>query len=406
LIPAPPDWSRELLTVGITGTNGKTSTTRWTAACLARVARPVAQTTTLGSYLDDEPFVTSRDLQGFVSTMRAALDRGGRFAAIELTSEALARGFARAWPCRVGVFTNLTHDHLDAHGSPEHYLASKAQLFVSLPPGGTAVLNAADESSELLADVVPEGVRIVRYAVPSRGEATGPVDLRAISVEPTWDGTSIALEAGGDLAGVPERIRVRAIGDIYAENALAALAAAIVSGVPAEAAARALAEAPVPRGRFEVVPHEGGPRVVVDYAHTPDALGRTLSVARRLCEGSLVVVFGAGGNRDRDKRGPMGAAASAADRIVLTSDNPRNEDPGAIADAIRAGIAGSVPVTVELDRRAAIRTAILDAGPRDVVLLAGKGHETDQTVAGRTVPFDDVAEARAALALLLARAST
>jgi UDP-N-acetylmuramoyl-L-alanyl-D-glutamate--2,6-diaminopimelate ligase len=405
LIPTPPDWSRELLTVGITGTNGKTSTTRWTAACLACVARPVAQTTTLGSYLDDEPFVTSRDLQGFMATMRAALDRGGRFAAIELTSEALARGFARAWPCRVGVFTNLTHDHLDAHGSPEHYLASKAQLFVSLPPGGTAVLNAADESSALLADVVPQGVRIVRYAVPSRGESTGPVDLRATAVEPSWDGTRITLEAGDGLAGVPARIRIRAIGDIYAENALAALAAAIVCGVPGDAAARALAEAAVPRGRFEVVEHEGGgPRVVVDYAHTPDALGRTLSVARRLCEGSLVVVFGAGGNRDRDKRGPMGAAASAADRVVLTSDNPRNEDPRAIADAIRAGIAGSVPVTVELDRRAAIRAAILDAGSRDVVLLAGKGHETDQTIAGQTSPFDDVAEARAALAEAQARA--
>ena len=399
MIPAPPDWSRELFTVGITGTNGKTSTTRWTAACLGRLARPVAQTTTLGSYLDDEPFLTTRDLQGFLATMRAALDRGGRFAAIELTSEALARGFARAWPCRVGVFTNLTHDHLDAHGSPEHYLASKAQLFVTLPPGGTAVLNAGDDSSALLADVVPEGVRIVRYAVPSRGETTGPVDLRATVVEPSWSGTSITLEASGDLSSAPARIHIRAIGDIYAENALGALAAALVSGVPADEAAHALAETPVPPGRFEVVAHEGGPRVVVDYAHTPDALGRTLSVARRLCGGSLVVVFGAGGNRDRDKRGPMGAAASAADRIVLTSDNPRGEDPGAIADAIQAGIDGHVPVTVELDRRAAIRVAILDAGPRDVVLLAGKGHETDQTVAGRTVPFDDVAEARAALAM-------
>jgi UDP-N-acetylmuramoyl-L-alanyl-D-glutamate--2,6-diaminopimelate ligase len=359
----------------------------------------VAQTTTLGSYLDDEPFASTRDFQGFLDTMRAALDRGGRFAAVELTSEALARGFARAWPSRVGVFTNLTHDHLDAHGSPEHYLASKAQLFVSLPSGGAAVLNGADESSALLSEVIPEGVRIVRYAVPSRGRAEGPIDLRATAVEPTWSGTTIALEAAGGLEGVPASVHVRAIGDIYAENALAALAAALVCGVPGDLAARALEQAPVPRGRFEVVRSKasGAPRVVVDYAHTPDALARTLSVARRLCEGSLIVVFGAGGNRDRDKRGPMGAAASAADRVVLTSDNPRDEDPAHIADAIRAGIEARVPVTVELDRRAAIRAAVLDAGPRDVVLLAGKGHEADQTTAGKTVPFDDVAEAHAAL---------
>jgi UDP-N-acetylmuramoyl-L-alanyl-D-glutamate--2,6-diaminopimelate ligase len=397
VIPAPPEWSRRLCTVGVTGTNGKTSTTRWTAACLARLARPVAQTTTLGSFLDDEPFEAPRDFGGFLATMRAALDRGGRFAAIELTSEALARGFARAWPCRIGVFTNLTHDHLDAHGSPEHYLASKAQLFVSLPPGGTAVLNAGDPASELIAEVMPAGVAIVRYSVPSRGEPARTPDLRAAAVEPSWEGTRIVLDARGALAGAPGELRIRAIGDLYAENALGALAAALAAGVPPGEAGRALAEAPVPRGRFEVVAHEGGPRVVVDYAHTPDALARTLAIARALCGGSLVVVFGAGGDRDRDKRGPMGAAASRADRVVLTSDNPRSEDPAVIAAAIRAGIEAGVDVRVELDRRAAIRAAILDAQEGDVVLVAGKGHETEQLVAGRTLPFDDAAEARAAL---------
>src|SRR5882672_10783751 len=176
-----PEWSRRLTTVGVTGTNGKTSTTRWTAACLACIARPVAQTTTLGSLLDDTPFDTTRDFDGFLATMRAALDRGGRFAAIELTSEALARGFARAWPCAIGVFTNLTHDHLDVHGSPEHYLASKAQLFVNLPPDGAAVLNACDPASELIAAVTPPGVRVVRYAIASRGKPEGAPELRATS---------------------------------------------------------------------------------------------------------------------------------------------------------------------------------------------------------------------------------
>ena len=398
LIPAPPDWSRRLLTVGITGTNGKTSTTRWTAACLARLARPVAQTTTLGSFLDDAPFEVTRDFDGFLATMRAGLDAGGRFAAIEVTSEALARGFARAWPCRVGVFTNLTHDHLDAHGSPEHYLASKAQLFVGLPEGGAAVLNAADPASELLAEVIPHGVRVVRFAVPSRGEVTGEPELRALEVEPTWTGTRVVIEGRGELAAAPRELRIRAIGDVYAENALAALAAAMMAGVPADEAAEALANAPVPSGRFEPVSPEGtGPRVVVDYAHTPDALERTVAIARKLCRGALVVVFGAGGDRDRDKRAPMGIAASAADRIVLTSDNPRSEDPASIAAQIREGIEARVAVSVELDRRAAIRAAILGAAENDVVLVAGKGHETDQTAAGRTIPFDDAAEAGAAL---------
>jgi UDP-N-acetylmuramoyl-L-alanyl-D-glutamate--2,6-diaminopimelate ligase len=404
VIPAPPAWSRGLFTIGVTGTNGKTSTTRWTAACLARVSRPVAQTTTLGSLLDDEPFPCTRDLDGFLSTMRAGLDRGGRFAAIELTSEALARGFARAWPCAVGVFTNLTHDHLDSHGSPEHYLASKAQLFVNLPPGGAAVLNAADEASELLADVMPAGVRIVRYAVPSRGEARGEIDLRAVAVEVTWSGTRVTLEGRGALAHAPAAISTRAIGDIYAENAVAALAAALVAGVPPDEAARALAEAPVARGRFEPIVEAGanegrGPRVVVDYAHTPDALARTLAIARGLCRGAVTVVFGAGGDRDRDKRAPMGSAASRADRIVLTSDNPRSEDPAAIAAAIRAGIdeRATGGVVVELDRRDAIRVAILEAGEDDVVVVAGKGHETEQIVGARALPFDDAAEARAAL---------
>jgi UDP-N-acetylmuramoyl-L-alanyl-D-glutamate--2,6-diaminopimelate ligase len=295
------------------------------------------------------------------------------------------------------VFTNLTHDHLDAHGSPEHYLASKAQLFVNLPAGGAAVLNGADPASELIAEVMPEGVRVVRFAVPSRGEPQQVPDLQVTATTPDWEGTTIALDARGALAGVPGALRIRAIGDVYVENAVAALAAAVLSGVPPEDAARALRDAPVPAGRFQVIGDASGPRVVVDYAHTPDALARTLAIARRLCRRTLVVVFGAGGDRDRDKRAPMGAAASCADRVVLTSDNPRSEDPARIAAAIRAGIESRVQVEVQLDRRAAIRQAIVAAGQGDVVVLAGKGHEATQTAGGRTVPFDDAEEARAAL---------
>ena len=172
-VPKPPPWASQLLSVGVTGTNGKTTTTRWVAAALGAVATPVVRGTTVGFFLDETRLDVSKDFAGFMEAMHACASKGGRYAALELTSEALARGFARAWPCKVGVFTNLTHDHLDAHGSPEHYLASKAQLFIGLAEGGTAVLNAADASSSLLRDVVPQGVSVRTYAVPSRGAIEG-----------------------------------------------------------------------------------------------------------------------------------------------------------------------------------------------------------------------------------------
>src|SRR5262249_54954849 len=214
---APP-WSKQLRTVGVTGTNGKTSTTTWIAAALRTVARPVARATTIGYYLDDEELPFPKDYDGFLALMKACVDRGGKLAAIELTSEALARGFMKAWPSQVGVFTNLTHDHLDAHGSPEHYLASKAQLFVSLPEGGTAILNGCDPAAALIAEVIPAHVKTLRYGVPARGEAWGELDLRAARVDLGWDGTRITLETR--LPDMPEELRVRAIGAIYAENAL------------------------------------------------------------------------------------------------------------------------------------------------------------------------------------------
>ncbi len=213
-----------------------------------------------------------------------------------------------------------------------------------------------------------------------------------------WEGTRIAIEARGELAHAPRSLTIRAIGDVYAENALAALGAALVAGVPPNDAVRALAEAPVPRGRFQVLAHDCCPRLVVDYAHTPDALARTLAAARALCEGELWVVFGAGGGRDKDKRPAMGAAASCVDHVVLTSDNPRDESPAHIADQIREGVLPRIDVRVELDRRAAIRRAVLDAGERDVIVIAGKGHEVAQIIGECALPFDDVAEAAAAAA--------
>lgn len=393
--PAPPAWYAKFTAVGVTGTNGKTTTAAFVAAALGELSRPVARTSTLGSYLDETLLDSPRTYAGLVATLEGCLAAGGRLVVFEMTSEALALGFARAFPARIGVFTNLTHDHLDAHGSPEHYLASKAQLFMALPPGGTAVLNACDPASALLEEVLPEGVRILRYGVTSRGAVPPGTDLVARAVSFDFDGTDVVLESSEVVGASPPPIHVRAVGDVYAENALAALGASIAAGVPIDRAAHAMARAAPPPGRFEVVSRR--PYVVVDYAHSPDALARTVSAARRLAPGRLVVVFGAGGHRDRAKRPFMGEAARAADRIILTSDNPRDEDPADIAKAIAEGLRGHGGVRTELDRRRAIVAAVDEAGSDDLILIAGRGHETEQTVGGALVPFSDRSVALEAL---------
>lgn len=397
-LPPPPPWHSQILTVGVTGTNGKTTTTAWVAAALQKIARPVARATTVGFFLDEEKLPIEQSYKGFIAGMNECLDRGGTRAAIELTSESLAQGFAHVWPCRVGVFTNLSHDHLDAHGSFEHYLASKAQLFMSLRPGDTAVLNASDENYALLKEVTPAGVVHRSYAVPARGAPAGEPDIVATKVTVSWDGTVITC-APREGSGLPSELRVRGIGAVYAENALAALLGAVAAGVPAPDAAQALAEAAPPPGRFEVVHRK--PYVVVDYAHSPDALARTVAIARGLADeakAKLLVVFGAGGKRDKDKRGPMGKAAMPADVVYLTSDNPRDEDPADIAKAIATGLVGHGAVRTELDRAKAITAAVLEAAEDDVVLVAGKGHETEQTIGEEKRHFSDGEVALAALA--------
>lgn len=385
-LPAAPSWAEQLFTVGVTGTNGKTSTTTLIAALLGTLARPVASVTTLGCFRDGKPLQVPAHYEGFLETMRQVHAAGGRYAAIELTSEALARGFARAWPCRVGVFTNLSLDHSDAHASPEEYLAAKAQLFMALPSDGVAVLNGCDANAALIAEVVPKGVEIIRYAVPSRGDVWAKADLTAHSIEVDREGTRFEI-ASSRFPALPRAWSIRAVGEIFVENALAALAAALVAGVPAGSAQQRMITHAPPPGRFEII--HGHPFIVVDYAHTPDALQRTLATARRLCTGRLSVVLGAGGHRDRAKRPLLGAAAATADRVVLTSDNPRDEDPNTIIDQIAEGIADHRLIMRELDRRRAIQLALRDANPNDWVVIAGKGHEQYQESQGTQVRFSD-----------------
>jgi UDP-N-acetylmuramoyl-L-alanyl-D-glutamate--2,6-diaminopimelate ligase len=387
--PPPPPWAESLLSVGVTGTNGKTSTTGFIAGLLGLLARPVARVTTLGCFLDEARLDVPAHYEGFLQTLERCRHAGGRYAALELTSEALALGFAKAWPCRIGVFTNLSHDHSDAHGSVEHYLASKAQLFMALPPGGTAVLNARDEAALLLREVLGPQVDVISYGVPSRGDAWAPPDLVAEQIELSWHGTRATLAPSPRFPELPRQLELRAIGEIFVENALAALGAAAAAAVPLPEAVAHLAELPPPAGRFQLV--RRSPYVVVDYAHTPDALVRTLATARALCRGAVWLVFGAGGDRDRAKRPLLGAAARAADHIVLTSDNPRREDPVAIMNAVAAGVGEHVGLIREPDRALAIQLAIGRALPEDLVLIAGKGHELTQEAEGVTVPFSDVA---------------
>lgn len=392
--PPPPAWHRELVSHGVTGSNGKTSTVGLLAAALAAPDQPVPSVTTLGAFIDDVAFEAPPGHEGLLAALGEGLKRGAKHAVLELTSEALALGYARAWPCAGAVFTNLSHDHLDAHQSAEHYLASKAQLFMALSAGGYAVLNGCDPACELLREVLPAEVRTRHYGVASRGTAHTALDLEGFDVTFDWRGSRCKLR--GALPGLPGELRLRAIGAEHVENALAALCAATLAGVPTARAALAVERAAPRPGRFEV--YGNAPHVVVDFAHSPDALRRVVGTARALSSGKLWLVFGAGGNRDRDKRPAMGEAARAADRVLLTSDNCRDEDPREICAAIRRGLSGHADVMLELDREQAIRQAVSAAAPGDVVLVAGRGPERVLDLGTKRIALCDADVVQAALA--------
>lgn len=392
---APFGWAEPFFTIGVTGTNGKTSTTLLLGAALAATGRSVLVETTLGYTLDARALDVPRTLEGYFSAFEQAAGAGCRDAAVEVTSQALAQGYAKRWRFDLGVFTNLSRDHLSQHGSWEHYLASKAQLFVHLGPGRSAVLNAADESALLIDRVTPEDVKRLWYRVPSRGPALHPADLVAREVSVSVAGTLVTLEPSPLAEALGGSLRTRLIGDVFAENALAAAAGALAAGVDPSLVSRGIADCPVVPGRFEIVARE--PAIVaVDYAHTPDALARTCDAARALAgRQRVIVVFGAGGGADPEKREPMGrAVGQRADVAIVTNDNPRHEDPKAIAKSVARGAerGGRAYVAVELDRRAAIRRALERSRPGDVVIVAGKGHERGQTVGNETEPFSDLEE--------------
>jgi UDP-N-acetylmuramoyl-L-alanyl-D-glutamate--2,6-diaminopimelate ligase len=384
-----------LVTIATTGTNGKTTTTSMVAAIVAASGEPSARLTTIGGFVDDQRIGgTTTSVDEFLRTVETAVEAGVRTLALEVTSKALAAGTAKQWPARIAVFTNLTRDHLDMHGTPEAYLAAKAQLFMHLPRDGVAVLNHDDPASELIREVVAPGVRVETFSTKSR---TASLTAHAVEVRP--GATRVVLAPSRIARELGDVLELSVTGAVHAQNALAAALATRAAGYTPDAIARGLRAFTGVPGRFELVGTD--PLVVVDYAHTPDGLVGTLATARELAGPARVIcVFGCGGERDRGKRPQMGAIVdTAADVVVLTNDNPRREPPEAIAAEIRAGVPAARATWIEeLDRAAAIGLAIAHATPADVVVIAGKGHEDVQEIGGEKLPFSDVEVARAAIA--------
>ena len=390
-----------LITIAVTGTNGKTSATHMIAEIVRAAGEVPVRVTTLGMWVGDEQVADDGSLASFERTLGRARDAGARTLALEVTSRALAAGFAKRWPAHVAAFTNLTHDHMDRHGSPERYLAAKAQLFIRLRAGGTAVVNAADRASELLQEVLPAGTRCLGY-LGKPGERPVPcipVSLAAREVACSTEGTRATLASNTLARCLGGELVLRALGAFQVENALCAALAAHAAGFePETIRAGILAFAGVP-GRFQPCSRE--PLVVIDYAHTPDALARVLETARALATqrgGRLGCVFGCGGERDRDKRPRMGEIADrASDAVWLTTDNPRGESARDIAAMVQRGVRGHARFRQEPDRRRAIESAIAWARPTDVVVVAGRGHETHQRWSDGEIPFSDYEVAIAAM---------
>jgi UDP-N-acetylmuramoyl-L-alanyl-D-glutamate--2,6-diaminopimelate ligase len=383
--PYPFPWASALRTVGVTGTNGKSSTTTLTASALRADRLGVLELTTLGCAFDGQPLPISDRIAAFVRAARHAVDRRGHHYVAEVTSTALANGFARFWRFDTAVFTNLDRDHLNQHGSWEHYLASKAQLFALLGPGCVAILNADSEAARLIDQVTPPDV--VRRWYSLSGE---DADLQVTRADCSLEGTHFRFAPSEWSERLGKELVTQLVGGTLASNAIPAALAALSEGATGENVRRGIAGCPALRGRFEVI-HQR-PTVVIDFAHTPAALAAVCDAALSLCPGRLFVVFGAGGERDASKREPMGrVVGERAHRVFVTNDNPRTEDPRKIASSVERGVrrGGRAYVVVQLDRRQAIRRALNEARPNDLVLIAGKGHEEGQLVGGTVVPYSD-----------------
>ncbi len=387
--------ARRLKLAAVTGTNGKTTTTFLIKHICEKAGLRCGLIGTvryeIGERVLPAPRTTpeSLDLQELLAQMANA---GCRAAAMEVSSHALAQERIRGLEWEVAVFTNLTQDHLDYHGTMENYFESKAKLFTQLAQQQkkrkpVAVVNMDDRYGEQLLDRIDKKISVVTFGMGVRA------DFRAANYRMEFGGTSYQLDARGK----SYLVRLPLIGWFNVANSLAALAAANALGLNLREAVLSLGKSPQVPGRLEMVPAKRQFQVFVDYAHTPDALLNVLKTLRQLEPGRLIAVFGCGGDRDRQKRPLMGRVADQnADYSIITSDNPRKEDPNAIISEIEKGF-GSDRYEKVAERAEAIARAIALAQPRDIILIAGKGHETYQEFADHTVPFDDIQVARRAI---------
>ena len=385
--------SRAMAMVGVTGTSGKTSTVQLLAQAWTLLGTPSGTIGTLGAGLYGAPVATGfttplvLQMHALLAQLRGA---GARAVAMEVSSHALDQGRVDAVHYDIAVFSNLTRDHLDYHGDMASYGAAKAKLFAR-PGLRAAVINLDDAFGRELLAALPDGVRGI--GTSSQG---AQADVRAENVALAADGLAFELVVGDER----RTLRSPLLGRFNIDNLVAVAGVLHAQGQTADAIAAVLARLqPIP-GRMNRLGGDGVlPLVVVDYSHKPDALQQALSSLRGHLRGRLTCVFGCGGERDSGKRPQMAAIAeAAAESVIVTDDNPRGEDGDAIVADIMAGFADPAKVLVERDRRAAIERAIGAAGPHDIVLVAGKGHETYQEVAGTRHPFDDSQVAREALA--------
>jgi UDP-N-acetylmuramoyl-L-alanyl-D-glutamate--2,6-diaminopimelate ligase len=380
--------SQHLWMIGVTGTNGKTSCSHWLAHALTQLGRKTAMIGTLGNGFPgalSEAINTTPDPILLHQMLAKFLVEGATGVAMEVSSHGLAQGRVNGVHFDVAVFTNLSRDHLDYHGDMASYAEAKSQLF-RWPGLRSAVLNSDDTfGADIAAKQIDKEVRVLTYGLES-----GDVRGRSLVLNGDRMSMDVATPEGN------ARLDIRLMGRFNAYNLLAVLAALLASGVALQDAERVLHQIEPVAGRMQQLGGQGKPLVVIDYAHTPDALEKVLGALREQTSGKVLCVFGCGGNRDKGKRPLMGEAASRlADNVIVTSDNPRHEDPAIIIADIVAGMGSNY--CVEADRAAAIVLAVEQAGSGDVVLLAGKGHEDYQDIGGIKLPFSDAEVAMRAL---------
>ncbi len=382
---------RQLRVFAVTGTNGKTSTAWFLRDALQTLGLESALLGTLGARCGEQTLETGHTTPDVISLhrcLRRFRDQGAQVLVMEASSHALAQNRLDGVPVQTAVFTNLSHEHLDYHGDMDAYYRAKALLF-QRPELELAIINADDEAGRQLLAELPAGVQVLRFG------RDADTELCRTGFTPTEDGMVLELRVADETL----HVELPLFGRFNADNVLAVAAVLCGLGHGPDAITTALAGVTSVPGRMEAVDTRVRPRVLVDYAHTPDALEKALTAAREHFRGRLICVTGAGGDRDTAKRPAMAAAAERfADRVILTADNPRNESVDAILEAMRAGLRSPEAALIEPDRPRAVQAAVNEAGDEDLVLIAGKGHESWQEVRGEFLPMDDRELARAALA--------